>query len=355
LTRSGSRLNGTNQEHSSFPRCDPAYVNAEVPLRRFKKAHPALKHAAYSATTLLPGEDPVAFENLRRRLIAEFGPVGALEEHIVIQIAHLLWRKQNLAIFRIASRAIERFEEIKLEKMPELKRVVISLDGLLTKQLKLDPKYEAQQKAEQEARWRAEQEREKCEEEAQRQRYREAEEQGRQELGDAFELVAIGKPATIEGLMQELNVMEPLDALISKYIKQLLMVRGIKSLSSNSSSAEIPQLERPLLGCDHKLRLKPEISQELTEAGADHAMISHTTTPYCRSRNRNGPRSAQRVLKTKRPSRRWYVEHCGMCSVQNDQLARGRKLANARCHRSCRRRSRAVETPGCRTELRSDS
>jgi hypothetical protein len=50
---------------------------------RFKKIHPALKHAGYSATTLLPGEDRTAFEKLHRALIAEFIPVGALEEDIV--------------------------------------------------------------------------------------------------------------------------------------------------------------------------------------------------------------------------------------------------------------------------------
>src|SRR4051794_38402872 len=63
---------------------------------RFNKTHPALKHAAYSSTTLLPGEDKAAFEKLHRDLIAELVPVGALEEGIVADIASLLWRKQNL-------------------------------------------------------------------------------------------------------------------------------------------------------------------------------------------------------------------------------------------------------------------
>jgi hypothetical protein len=31
---------------------------------RVKKIHPALKHGGYSATGLLPGEDPAAFEKL---------------------------------------------------------------------------------------------------------------------------------------------------------------------------------------------------------------------------------------------------------------------------------------------------
>ena len=64
---------------------------------QFNKVHPALKHAGYSATTLLPGEDSAAFETLHRALIAEFTPVGALEEDVVADIARLTWRK----IFRL--------------------------------------------------------------------------------------------------------------------------------------------------------------------------------------------------------------------------------------------------------------
>jgi len=60
---------------------------------RIKKIHPALKHAGYSATALLPGEDRAAFEKLHHALIAEFTPVGALEEDIVADLARLLWRK----------------------------------------------------------------------------------------------------------------------------------------------------------------------------------------------------------------------------------------------------------------------
>ena len=79
---------------------------------RFNKVHPALKHAGYSATTLLPGEDAAAFEKLHRALIAEFSPVGALEEDIVADIARLTWRKQNLATFRVAELANARHQKI---------------------------------------------------------------------------------------------------------------------------------------------------------------------------------------------------------------------------------------------------
>ena len=59
------------------------------------KFPPALKHGAYSGTTLLPGEDPAAFEKLHADLVTELTPVGPLEEDIVVTIARLAWRKQK--------------------------------------------------------------------------------------------------------------------------------------------------------------------------------------------------------------------------------------------------------------------
>jgi hypothetical protein len=176
---------------------------------RFNKVHPALKHAGYSATTLLPGEDPTAFETLHRALIAEFTPVGALEDDIVADIARLTWRKQNLGTFRIAELAKQRRQNIICAKVPDVSPF-IPLPGV-------DPDVE-------------------------REAYRAANEQARQELGDIHKLIDIGEPATIKGLMNELNVKEHLDVLISKKLKQLLMVRGVKSLSLTSSSRATPQI-----------------------------------------------------------------------------------------------------------------
>ena len=137
---------------------------------RFKKIHPALKHAGYSATTLLPGEDRTAFEKLHRALIAEFTPVGALEEDIVADLARLVWRKQNLATFRIAGLADARREQIKDETVPRLEfRIPGDIDA--------DQKEEAR---------------------------RAADEQARQELGDIHQLIDIGESATFDGLMREL-------------------------------------------------------------------------------------------------------------------------------------------------------
>ena len=174
---------------------------------RFNKVYPALKHAGYSATTLLPGEDAAAFDKLHQALIAEFAPVGALEEDIVSEIARLTWRKQNLATFRIAELANARHQKIISEKVPTDELHPLSFT---------DPAVV-------------------------REGYRAAEEQARQELGDVYKLIDIGEPATIDGLMKELDIKERLDGLIDRCLKRLLMVRGVKSLSSAPSSVT-PQI-----------------------------------------------------------------------------------------------------------------
>jgi hypothetical protein len=84
-----------------------------------KKHHPALKHAGYAATGILPGENLAEFEKLHRDLIAELGPNGALENDIVATIARLFWRKKNLKTFRIAELARARYAQITDEKVPE--------------------------------------------------------------------------------------------------------------------------------------------------------------------------------------------------------------------------------------------
>jgi hypothetical protein len=85
---------------------------------RVKKLPPALKHGAYSASGILPGEDPAAFKKLHHKLIAELRPIGALEDDIVGTIARLLWRKQNLATFRVAELARARVSTIERQNRP---------------------------------------------------------------------------------------------------------------------------------------------------------------------------------------------------------------------------------------------
>jgi hypothetical protein len=162
---------------------------------RIDRLHPAVKHGAYSATALLPGESPAEFEKLHRSLIAEFGPSGVLEDDIVMTIARLVWRKQNFTTLRIARFAESRHQAIRSEKVD---------NGF---QSLVDPVTYAEQS-------------------------RAAEDQARKELGETYELIEVGRAATFYGLNEELEIQERLDAAINRCLKQLLMVRGVKSVTA---------------------------------------------------------------------------------------------------------------------------
>jgi hypothetical protein len=72
-----------------------------------------------------------------------------------------------------------------------------------------------------------------------------ADEQARQEFEDIYELIDIGDSATLDGLMKELEVADRLQGMINRYLKQLLMVRGVKSLSSAAASGSTPPITGP--------------------------------------------------------------------------------------------------------------
>jgi hypothetical protein len=186
-----------------------------------KILHPALKHAGYCAMGVLPGENKGEFEKLHRDLIDEFKPNGAYENDIVATMAHLLWRKQNLETFRIAERARQRSKQIRDETVPEdrVEYAAMPLLGVVVHE-PVDP-------AVREAAIRA------------------ANERAHKELGETYELVEIGEIATIDSLTKDLEIHDRLDATIDKCIKRLLMVRGLKSISSESFSAPPKRLARP--------------------------------------------------------------------------------------------------------------
>jgi hypothetical protein len=171
--------------------------------------HPAIKHGGYAATAILPGENKAEFEKLHRGLVAELGPNGPFEDDIVGAIARLLWRKQNLRTFRIAEHARDRCAQIRREKIPEDKvDYEFRMLGTVTR---VDP-------ALREAGIQA------------------AEDQIRRELGETYALVEMGEVATIDCLVKELDLQDRLDAAIERCVKRLLMVRGLKSISSASSA-----------------------------------------------------------------------------------------------------------------------
>jgi hypothetical protein len=175
---------------------------------------PALRHAGYSATNILPGENAAEFEKLHRDLIVEFEPSGVFENEIIATLARLIWRKNNLATFRIAGLARSRCKEIEYEKVPQdkIEYPDFPMLGGGTVIERVDP-------AVREAAMRV------------------ATAQARKELGEAYGLIEIGEAATVDHLMRDLEIEERLNGLIDRCIKRLLLVRGLKSISLSSSTA----------------------------------------------------------------------------------------------------------------------
>jgi len=168
-----------------------------------KKSRSAMKHAGFSSTTILPGENAREFEELRIGLIAELSPDGTLEDEIVASLAHLLWRKKNLAIFGILENARQRASQIRDRLLPGLSDRPLESDGTADFEETFKKKWQA------------------------------AESQWREEFGEEIcDLVDTGADATLDGLAKHLAVQQRLDAMIDGCIRRLLMVKGVKTLTS---------------------------------------------------------------------------------------------------------------------------
>src|SRR5262249_36498247 len=116
--------------------------------------HPALKHGAYSAVAVLPGESKADFDALHQQLRDEYAPNGVHEEHIISYMAQLIWRLQNFDTLCLAKGARNRRKAILLEHMPK------EIFGRIEER---------------------------------------AQSQAREELGDAYELTEVGEAATFDG------------------------------------------------------------------------------------------------------------------------------------------------------------
>jgi hypothetical protein len=193
--------------------------------KRTQQIPRALKHGAYTTMSVLPGESQADFEKLHQAVVAELKPSGALEEDIVRTIAHLSWRRQNLKTLRLgeAAQAYRKAAEVRYDM---LTNPGLYLFGSL---------------AEGSASFKTEE-----------QRQREAEDRQavldrtREELGQLYALTEIGDAATFERLDKELDIRERLDSAVARCLKQLLMLRGIKSISVAPPSSAPKQVAGPL-------------------------------------------------------------------------------------------------------------
>src|SRR6185312_3872786 len=65
----------------------------------------ALRHGILSKYALLPWEDPEEYASLLAAFVEEHAPQGPTEEHLVEELAGILWRKRRL---RLAEAAAQR-------------------------------------------------------------------------------------------------------------------------------------------------------------------------------------------------------------------------------------------------------
>ena len=195
------------------------------------RKYPALKHAAYATTALLPGESRAEFEKLHRELIKELQPDGPLEDDPVLTIAQILWRKQHLAKVRMAELALKHEEQI-------TKRYFFRAE----KYLREDGEGAGNQPYGKDA------ERDCHEGDSDEPQGNGSEpipspfEEAKQELGKAYALVEMGQAATMDGLIRDLDIQRRLDARIESCMRRLLMVRGAKSMTRRSASDAVPAL-----------------------------------------------------------------------------------------------------------------
>src|SRR3954463_6258354 len=63
----------------------------------------ALRHGVLSRYTILPWEDGGEYQDLLSALVSEHLPSGPTEEHLVEELAGILWRKRRLRLAEAAS------------------------------------------------------------------------------------------------------------------------------------------------------------------------------------------------------------------------------------------------------------
>src|SRR3954449_597722 len=63
----------------------------------------ALRHGVLSRYTVLPWEDPEEYQALIAALVAEHAPQGPTKEHLVEELAGILWRKRRLRLAEAAT------------------------------------------------------------------------------------------------------------------------------------------------------------------------------------------------------------------------------------------------------------
>jgi hypothetical protein len=86
--------NGMTRETQTLPS-----ESASTEITRFN----ALRHGILSRYTVLPWEDADEYGAIVSALVAEHAPEGPTEEHLVEELAGILWRKRRLRLAEAAA------------------------------------------------------------------------------------------------------------------------------------------------------------------------------------------------------------------------------------------------------------
>ena len=73
---------------------DPPEPNGGYEGSRFN----AVRHGVLSELTVLPWEDEAEYAKLLEALVEEYRPRGPTEDHLVEEIAGVIWRKRRLRL-----------------------------------------------------------------------------------------------------------------------------------------------------------------------------------------------------------------------------------------------------------------
>ena len=77
-------------------------LRAEVSSTEFTRFN-ALRHGVLSRYTVLPWENADEYQAIVAALVTEHAPQGPTEEHLVEEIAGIMWRKRRLRLAEAAA------------------------------------------------------------------------------------------------------------------------------------------------------------------------------------------------------------------------------------------------------------
>jgi hypothetical protein len=174
-------------------------------------------NARPTRTGSLPGEDETAFDRLHQSLVAELAPEGALEEHVVANMARFVWRRDHLDVLRIAKLAGKRISAIRMKEL-----------GLFTLLAEAEVWDTARAKA-------------------------------REELGEVCDLAEVAVDE--KQVAQQIEMCARLDDMIDKCLKRLLFLRGLKSMGRPTPAARIAHVPA------QEISIAPAADDEVHVAG----------------------------------------------------------------------------------------